>query len=147
MGKALNAVKMAILRTGSMTISHFPFLAVPTVLAFQCDMAYGTKMERIYKEARSILRNEKHWFNEPMALPPYLEPHYRAIQDSHNEKLIVLGRQPDKEWARFEADITDSEILDHTYPITKTLAQRQYSVLYDRGDVHIVRATDSGKQK
>eukprot|EP00469_Lotharella_globosa_P009615 CAMPEP_0167778120 /NCGR_PEP_ID=MMETSP0111_2-20121227/4078_1 /TAXON_ID=91324 /ORGANISM="Lotharella globosa, Strain CCCM811" /LENGTH=103 /DNA_ID=CAMNT_0007668391 /DNA_START=264 /DNA_END=575 /DNA_ORIENTATION=- len=101
-------------------------------------------MERVYKETRSILRNEKHWFNEPMVLPPYLEPAYRAIQDSHNAKLTAIGRKPDKDWARFEADITDSEILDHTYPITKSLAQRQYSVLYEEGDVQILRASNGG---
>eukprot|EP00466_Bigelowiella_natans_P015611 jgi/Bigna1/67583/fgenesh1_pg.4_\ len=114
-----SVLKSAVFRAGHLGISQFPFLAVPTFLAYQYDLAYGSKMERIYKETRHILRNERHWFNEPMALPPYLEEPYRAMQDTHNAQLAALGRKPDKDWARFNPDMTEAEILDHTYGANK----------------------------
>mmetsp|Transcript_6539 Transcript_6539/g.12023 ORF Transcript_6539/g.12023 Transcript_6539/m.12023 type:complete len:211 (+) Transcript_6539:47-679(+) len=135
-----NAFKTAVLRTGPITISHFPFLAVPTVFAFQLDMAYGTKMERIYNETKTILKKEKHWFNEPMVLPPTMERAYRKLMDTQNAKLKALGREPEKDWAIFD-DIVEAEILDHSYPLTRTLAYGHYGVLFGEAD------EDSPQQK
>ncbi|GAB5369173.1 hypothetical protein AAMO2058_001382900 [Amorphochlora amoebiformis] len=134
-----NVAKVHLFRSGALTISHFPFLAVPTIFLYQCDLAYGTKMERVYSETRNILRNERHWFNEPMALPPYMEPAYRSLMESHNERLVTMGREADKDWAKFDPDITDEEILDHSYPITRSLALHNYGVLYNQGGVSVVK--------
>ncbi|KAI3639662.1 hypothetical protein MIR68_002356 [Amoeboaphelidium protococcarum] len=40
-----------------------PLSVVSVVLAYNLDMAYGGKMERIRAEHYRIINNEQHWFN------------------------------------------------------------------------------------
>mmetsp|Transcript_38025 Transcript_38025/g.119363 ORF Transcript_38025/g.119363 Transcript_38025/m.119363 type:complete len:217 (-) Transcript_38025:14-664(-) len=74
-------IKLRVLRSGPITISQFPFFFVPYTLCYNVDLAYGNKIERLNREVHEILQNEKHWFNEPMQLPPYLEPAYKLLQE------------------------------------------------------------------
>jgi len=118
-------VKMRVLRTGPITIGQFPFYLVPFTLTYNLDLAYGTKIERLNREVKEIIRNEKHWFNEPMSLPPYLEVSYRQLQTEMNAKLALVGRPPERDWASFDTPMTDEEVLDLSYPVTKFLQQNQ----------------------
>lgn len=114
-------VQMRFLRRGPLTISQFPFFAVPFGLSYNLDLAYGNKVERLNREVGEILQNESHWFNEPLRLPPYLEDSYRELQAELNDKLAKVGRPPERDWAVFDQGMTDEEVLDHSYPVTKFL--------------------------
>jgi hypothetical protein len=67
---------------------------------YQADYAFGTKGERLYKEAQKILNEEEHWFNEPIELPELLKPHYNRIEQENAETLIKMGKKPEKPWAK-----------------------------------------------
>eukprot|EP00160_Parvularia_atlantis_P002591 Unigene12158_Nuclearia_a/m.36965 Unigene12158_Nuclearia_a/g.36965 ORF Unigene12158_Nuclearia_a/g.36965 Unigene12158_Nuclearia_a/m.36965 type:complete len:143 (-) Unigene12158_Nuclearia_a:65-493(-) len=41
-----------------------PLLVLPYLMAYQVDMAYGNKMDRIKAESDRILAEEAHWFTE-----------------------------------------------------------------------------------
>ena len=71
-----------------MPLAFFPYIATPFLFAYQADFAYGTKAERLNIEMQNIVRNESHWFNDPLILPKYLEQYYREMQDDANTKLI-----------------------------------------------------------
>lgn len=55
---------IAARRTGSPAIL-VPILPLSFVFAFNYDLAYGNKMERVKLEAERILENEKEWFMVP----------------------------------------------------------------------------------
>eukprot|EP00968_Pinguiococcus_pyrenoidosus_P001433 scaffold63_cov306-Pinguiococcus_pyrenoidosus.AAC.57 len=125
-------VKMRVLRTGPITIGQvhaeegkLDAVEFPFTLTYNLDLAYGTKIERLNREVKEIIRNEKHWFNEPMSLPPYLEVSYRQLQTEMNAKLALVGRPPERDWASFDTPMTDEEVLDLSYPVTKFLQQNQ----------------------
>ena len=85
-----NLFKMVVLRSGPVPISVVPMLFGPFAFFYNVDLAYGQKMERLNNETIKIIRQEKHWFNEPMVLPMYLEPTYQTMQVGKREG----GRHP-----------------------------------------------------
>ena len=42
-------------------------------------------------KVQNIIKNEKHWFNEPMKIPAYLKTAYDEMTSEANAKLIALG--------------------------------------------------------
>ena len=59
---------------------------------------------------QQIMVNEKHWFNEPLVLPKYLEEYYLDFQAKSNNKLIEMGEPVEPDWATFKADYTSNEL-------------------------------------
>ena len=39
-----------------------PIFVIPYIMAYQADLAYGNKSDRIYHEANRIQEEEAHWF-------------------------------------------------------------------------------------
>lgn len=96
----------------TLPIANVPFIAGPVIFTYNLDagmlfdscphhrwhdplhtqpIAYGTKIERLNLEAQTILRTEKHWFNQPLALPPSLKADYNAMRNESNAKLVAMG--------------------------------------------------------
>mmetsp|Transcript_38027 Transcript_38027/g.119369 ORF Transcript_38027/g.119369 Transcript_38027/m.119369 type:complete len:184 (-) Transcript_38027:43-594(-) len=124
-------IKLRVLRSGPITISQFPFFFVPYTLCYNVDLAYGNKIERLNREVHEILQNEKHWFNEPMQLPPYLEPAYKLLQEEVNEKLRGAGRPNERDWACFTQPKASDEVLDLSYPVTRILQEGRLGIEWD----------------
>merc|ERR1712187_470542 len=106
--------RMAIGFFEPLPLAYFPYVATPFLFMYSADFAYGTKAERLNVETKNILLNESHWFNKPIVLPKYLEPHYRALQEKNAVELRALGEPPEEDWATFSDDMTDAEILKHS---------------------------------
>jgi hypothetical protein len=85
----------------ALPLKYVPFVLVPFLVAYQADFAWGTKVDRIDKEARKILKSEKHWFTEPMELSPLLQEHYMTYWTETNKKLEAKGYLPESHWASF----------------------------------------------
>eukprot|EP00928_Gymnodinium_smaydae_P066781 TRINITY_DN49742_c0_g1_i1.p1 TRINITY_DN49742_c0_g1~~TRINITY_DN49742_c0_g1_i1.p1 ORF type:complete len:212 (+),score=35.85 TRINITY_DN49742_c0_g1_i1:89-637(+) len=102
-------------------ISYLPFVATPFAFAYQADFAYGNKAERINAEVQNIIKNEKHWFNDPLLIPAYLKPVYDDMQRETNEKLKAMGVSAEPEWATFDDQMTSEETLHHSFPVTRLL--------------------------
>jgi len=81
-----------------------PFVLVPFLVAYQFDFAYGSKANRIDREARVILNEEEgHWFNEPMEIPVRLKPHYLELFEENVEVEKKIGGEKFKmpnHWAK-----------------------------------------------
>merc|ERR1711865_1113421 len=113
-----------------MSISQLPMLISPFTLGFNIDLAYGIglpggdKMQRIQKEADTIMRTEDHWFNEPIRLPPAFKDVYQRMQRESNAKLEASGQPFEKDWVRFDGSPSENEVLNHAYPITKFLHRK-----------------------
>ena len=89
--------------------------------SYQVDFAYFNKAERINVEMQQILRNEKHWFNEPILLPKYLQPYYNDFQRETNLKLLEMGEPVEPDWATFDPNNTNAELYKLSLPVTKLL--------------------------
>eukprot|EP00747_Dinoflagellata_sp_TGD_P031579 gnl/TRDRNA2_/TRDRNA2_135383_c0_seq1.p1 gnl/TRDRNA2_/TRDRNA2_135383_c0~~gnl/TRDRNA2_/TRDRNA2_135383_c0_seq1.p1 ORF type:complete len:221 (-),score=48.05 gnl/TRDRNA2_/TRDRNA2_135383_c0_seq1:383-979(-) len=113
--------RLAIGSFEPMPLTYFPYVATPFLFAYQADFAYGSKAERLNIETQNILRNEKHWFNEPMLLPMYMEPHYKKMMDERNAKLAERGLPPEEDWAKFSSDISAEDLLNRSSPISRLL--------------------------
>ena len=100
---ALTAARMYRLRALSpLPLEYLPFALVPTLILNTADMAYGSKFQRIHRDAQRVLHSEDGWwFNEPLPLPPLLEPHYGSLQHDTNSRLAALGYPPEPDWACF----------------------------------------------
>merc|ERR1719210_3286881 len=98
-------------------LANFPYIATPFAFAYQADFAYGGKAERLHIEVQNILRNEKHWFNEPMVLPRNLQPHYRELMEECNAESSALGGKPEKDWATFADELSDKDALELSAPL------------------------------
>lgn len=84
-------------------LEFIPFALVPTLILNTADMAYGNKFQRINRWSKDILYKEQGWwFNEPVDLPIFLEPHYRALQHDVNTRLQEHGFPPEPDWACFQ---------------------------------------------
>lgn len=94
--------RMAALRKFSpLPLNTIPFLAVPLWTGYMADFSYFNKADRINIEARVIREQEKHWFNEPLELPVYMQPYYTSMTKEANRKLEEAGLPPEKDWAIF----------------------------------------------
>jgi hypothetical protein len=113
--------RMAIGPFEPMPLAFFPYIATPFLFAYQADFAYGTKAERLNIEMQNIVRNESHWFNDPLILPKYLEQYYREMQDDANTKLNLIGEPPEPEWAVFTNAPSGEELLKRSTPISRLL--------------------------
>ena len=102
-------------------MAFFPYIATPFLFAYQADFAYGTKAERLNIEMQNIVRNESHWFNDPLILPKYLEQYYREMQDDANTKLNLIGEPAEPEWAVFTNAPSGEELLKRSTPISRLL--------------------------
>jgi len=45
-------------------IDSIPYISIPFIAAYQFDLAYGTKSNRIDKQAKIILQDKSYWFNK-----------------------------------------------------------------------------------
>eukprot|EP01095_Lingulamoeba_sp_RSL-Kostka_P007483 TRINITY_DN2395_c0_g2_i1.p1 TRINITY_DN2395_c0_g2~~TRINITY_DN2395_c0_g2_i1.p1 ORF type:complete len:172 (-),score=38.08 TRINITY_DN2395_c0_g2_i1:159-674(-) len=94
---------IAIRKLSPLPLNIVPFVLVPFMIGYQIDAAWGNKMNRIYKESRTIREDEEGWwFNEPLVLPITLKKYYDKYMKENNESLISLGEKPDKDWAVFK---------------------------------------------
>ncbi|KAJ3276524.1 ribose-phosphate pyrophosphokinase [Terramyces sp. JEL0728] len=91
---------LARTRGKHLPVAAVPGTIIPLVIAYQADMVYGTKMNRIYYDALEIKKQEGWWFNELMDLPPLMKPVYRRLMDKQNEELKRAGYPPADEWAK-----------------------------------------------
>ncbi|KAL0479605.1 hypothetical protein AKO1_007705 [Acrasis kona] len=91
---------VVIRRIEPLPLKSIPLILVPFMVGYQIDYAYGTKSDRIYKEARKILTEEEHWFNEPAELPEILKEPMLKLERETNEKLLAMGKKPEKPWAK-----------------------------------------------
>merc|ERR1719424_1215915 len=90
--------RLAIGAFEPMPFAYFPYVGTPFLFMYQADFAYGSKAERLNIETQNILRNEKHWFNEPMLLPKYMEPHYKKVMEERNAELVARGLPAEEDW-------------------------------------------------
>ncbi|KAI8909182.1 hypothetical protein EDD86DRAFT_207112 [Gorgonomyces haynaldii] len=100
MGSAVSMIALVGIAKRPFPVQVVPVVVVGHVLAYNCDMAYGTKMNRIYAEAQRIRKEEGWWFNEPMDLPPLIKPFYRSWMDHQNQELVSKGFEPLQEWGK-----------------------------------------------
>lgn len=98
----VSSTRMLILkRFSALPLKYVPFVSVPFLIGYQIDFAWGSKANRINKQAKHIREEENHhWFNQPLDLPPTLKPVYREYMDALNKELFRAGLPPEKEWAR-----------------------------------------------
>ena len=71
-----------------------------SVIAYQADMVWGNKLNRVNQDAALIRQEPGWWFNEPMDLPPLLKEPYRKMMDDQNKRLAEKGLAPSPEWAK-----------------------------------------------
>ncbi|KAF0980838.1 hypothetical protein FDP41_012759 [Naegleria fowleri] len=101
MGGVSFARMLYLRRFDPLPLNYLPYIIVPFWMTYLVDFAYGTKANRIDREARKILTQEQgHWFNEPIEIPELLKPHYHRIFEENNRKLISEGKEPEKHWAK-----------------------------------------------
>mmetsp|Transcript_5329 Transcript_5329/g.6817 ORF Transcript_5329/g.6817 Transcript_5329/m.6817 type:complete len:216 (-) Transcript_5329:46-693(-) len=108
-------------RFEAMPLAYYPYIMTPFAFMYQADYAYGSKSERINFEALQIVKNEKHWFNEPLVLPKYLEGPYNRSREAQNRQLAELGALPEKDWAVFNQKYSNQQISQLSFPITRVL--------------------------
>lgn len=101
-------------------LAWLPFIGTPFVFLYQVDFSYGTKLERLNLEAQHILKNEKHWFNEPIRLPRSFEAEYRRMMSEAKQKFPEDDKVLE-DWAVFSDSITKEEIFVQTFPATRLL--------------------------
>merc|ERR1712151_586974 len=111
--------RMAIGFFEPLPLAYFPYVATPFTFLYTADFAYGTKAERLNVEVQHIMRNENYWFNRPMTLPGYMQPFYKDMMKTNNEKLALMGLPPEKDWANFSYELTTEELDDHVSPLTR----------------------------
>merc|ERR1712150_307217 len=78
----------------SLPLAYFPYIATPFAFAYTADFAYGSKAERINMETQNILRNESHWFNNPIVLPAQMKPYYEDFMEETRAKHWQWVRSP-----------------------------------------------------
>ena len=105
-------------RFSPLPLAWLPYIGTPFLFLYQVDFAYGTKLERLNLEAQHILKNEKHWFNNPVRLPRSFEIEYRKLIE---ESKVKCPDEPMEEWAVFSDAISREEISLHTFPATKLI--------------------------
>ena len=102
MGTLATVRSIAHKRFSSPPLASIPVVAVSFLIAYQMDFAYGTKSERVQKEAHKILKEElHHWFHQPMELPVTMRDAYMKVYEDHNDYLISHGFPPEKHWGTF----------------------------------------------
>lgn len=99
-------------------LAWLPFIGTPFLFMYQVDFSYGTKLERLNVEAQHILKNEKHWFNDPIRLPKAFEAEYRKMLE---EVRVKFPDEKPEDWAVFTDKITKEEIFVQTFPVTRLL--------------------------
>eukprot|EP00307_Rebecca_sp_RCC1486_P003240 CAMPEP_0119430698 /NCGR_PEP_ID=MMETSP1335-20130426/44583_1 /TAXON_ID=259385 /ORGANISM="Chrysoculter rhomboideus, Strain RCC1486" /LENGTH=276 /DNA_ID=CAMNT_0007456463 /DNA_START=20 /DNA_END=846 /DNA_ORIENTATION=+ len=88
-------------RVEMLPLLYVSFLGGTILLAYNIDLAYGTKVERLNVETATILNTERHWFNEPVTLPLSVEPDYRLLMSEVNARRSAMGAPPERDWATF----------------------------------------------
>ncbi|KNC96643.1 uncharacterized protein SPPG_07856 [Spizellomyces punctatus DAOM BR117] len=81
-------------------LAILPVTAFTALVAYQVDLAWGTKINRLSREVQAIRAEPNWWFNEPLDLPPVMRGPYRKFMDEQNAKLKAMGEPPEKDWAR-----------------------------------------------
>lgn len=63
------------------------------------------------------------WFNEPMTLPPSVEPDYRHLMAEVNKRRGALGFGPEADWAVFSAALGE-EVWRDASPLSRIMHSR-----------------------
>jgi len=111
-------LKILRLKFEPLPIAWMPYVATPFAFAYQVDFSYGSKLERLNVEAQNILRNEKHWFNDPIRLPKAFQTEYEHMQA---DLLARCPEEPPDNWAIFADEMSPEQISMSTLPATLLL--------------------------
>jgi hypothetical protein len=86
-------------KTPIVPLPAIPAVIFSTVLLYQVDLVWGSKMNRVHDDAECIKKDPRFWFNQKMKLPPNMQDSYRKAMDSMNRELELLGESHLEEWA------------------------------------------------
>jgi len=83
------------------TVAFAPVVIGGVMLGNMIDFAYGTKMQRVVKEAEWIMANEKYRFVPPKQAP--FHKHYnQELQNQANEFPVSALFPPGVPWSRWQ---------------------------------------------